>query len=54
MKNEYGITTKPMTARNPQANATIKCMHQAMGNVIRTHELEDTHMDPKDPWSAVC
>jgi hypothetical protein len=25
-----------MTSKNPQANAICKCMHQSVGNVLRT------------------
>ena len=26
----------PMTSRNPQANSICKCMHQTVGNILRT------------------
>ena len=41
IKNDYGIKGKPITVRNPQANAIIERVHQVIGNIIRTFELED-------------
>ena len=34
LKDYYGIT-----AHNPQANDTVECAHQMMGNMIRTQEV---------------
>ena len=40
IKNDYGIKGKPITVRNPQANAIVERVHQVIGNIIRTFELE--------------
>jgi hypothetical protein len=32
----YGLKLKPITTRNPQANAIIERVHQTIGNIIRT------------------
>jgi transposase InsO family protein len=53
VKNEYGIKAKPITVRNPQANAIIERIHQVIANMIRTYELEDVYMDKKDPWGGI-
>ena len=37
-KNEYCLTTRPITKRNPQANSIIERVHQTLGNVLRTLE----------------
>ena len=34
LKNEYGITRKLITTRNPQANSIIERVHQVMHNMI--------------------
>ena len=34
--DDYGITKRPITGRNPQANAIIERIHQTLGNIIRT------------------
>ena len=52
-KKEHGIKTKPITVKNPQANAIIERVHQVIANMMRTYELENVYMDKKDPWSGI-
>ena len=42
VQQDYGIKTRPITARNPQANAILERVHQTIGNMIRTFELQDS------------
>ena len=49
MENDYGVKRKPITARNPQANAIIERVHQTIGNMIRTFQVQDTDLDEEDP-----
>ena len=53
LKNDYGITCKPITTRNPQANAIIERVHQVIGNIIRTFELQENYLDEKNPWKGI-
>ena len=54
IKNDYGIKVKPITTRNPQANAIVERVHQTIGNMIRTFELYDNDgIDDDDPWSGI-
>ena len=53
IKNDYGIKGKPITVRNPQANAIVERVHQVIGNMIRTFELEDNYLDEDDPWKGI-
>jgi transposase InsO family protein len=46
---DYGIKRKPITGRNPQANAIVERVHQVVGNIIRTFELQKNYQDEKDP-----
>ena len=39
-----------MTVKNPQSNAIIERVHQVLGNMLRTFELERQAFDPDDPW----
>ena len=32
-KNDYGIKRKVISMQNPQANATMECAHQILGNL---------------------
>jgi transposase InsO family protein len=50
---DYGIKQKPITVRNPQANAIIERVHQTIGNMIRTFNLEENLLDNDDPWSGI-
>ena len=53
IKNDYGIKAKPITTRNPQANAIVERVHQTIGNIIRTFELQDNYLDEEDPWAGI-
>jgi transposase InsO family protein len=53
LKNDYGIKRKPITVRNPQANAIVERIHQVIGNIIRTFELQDNYLDEEDPWKGI-
>jgi transposase InsO family protein len=53
IKNDYGIKGKPITVRNPQANAIVERVHQVIGNIIRTFELESNYLDEDDPWKGI-
>ena len=50
-KLDYGIKRKPITTRNPQANAIIERIHQTLGNILRTFDIDE--VDEKDPWSGI-
>ena len=51
VRNDYGLKIKPITTRNPQANAIIERVHQTIGNIIRTFNVQA--MDSNDPWSGI-
>ena len=48
---DYGIQKKGITTRNPQANAIIERVHQTMGQILRTYELND--LNDEDPFSGI-
>ena len=49
-QNDYGLKRKPITTRNPQSNASIKRIHQTIGNIIRTFDV--SNIVNNDPWSG--
>ena len=49
----YGLKVKGSTTRNPQSNAILERIHQGIGNMIRTYELEHTYIDKQDLWSGI-
>jgi transposase InsO family protein len=51
--NDYGIKRKPITVRNPQANAIVEMIHQVIANMVRTFELETNYLDEEDPWKGI-
>ena len=53
MVNDYGITVKPITARNPQANAILERVHQTIGNIIRTFRVQEMVLDDDNPWDGI-
>ena len=53
VKTDYGIKCKCITVQNPQANAIVEHVHQVIGNMIRTYELEDNYLDENDPWGGI-
>ena len=53
IKSSYGVKTKFMTTRNPQANAIVERLHQVLANSCRTFESEDNCMDETDPWAGI-
>jgi hypothetical protein len=50
VKNDYGLKIEPVTTRNPQANAIMERVHQTIGNIIRTFNVQS--MDSDDPWTG--
>ena len=53
LKDDYGIKNKPITTQNPQTNAIIERIHQTLGNIIRTFELQENYLDNEDPWPGI-
>ena len=51
--NDYGMKQKPITVRNPQANAIMERIHQVIANMVRMFELETNYLDVDDPWKGV-
>jgi hypothetical protein len=37
----------------PQANAIVERVHQVIGNIILTFELENNYLDDNDPWKGI-
>jgi len=53
MLKSYGIAPVPTTVKNPQANY-VERVHQTLGNMIRTYEVDTEHeFDVDDPWSGI-
>ena len=53
IENEYGINTNPYSRRNLQVNAIIETIHQVLGNLLRTYNLQEIYVDDADPWMEI-
>ena len=51
--HDYGIKGKPITVRNPQANAIVERIHQVIGNNIKTFELGSNYLDKDNPRTGI-
>ena len=54
MKDEFNLEVKTISVRNPQANAIIERIHQTIGNMIKTFQVNaKDDIDEEDPWSGI-
>ena len=53
MINDYGITVKPITSKNLQANVILEQVHQTIGNILRTFKVQNMVLDDENPWDGV-
>ena len=53
IEQQYGIKTKPASPGNTQANTTIEIIHQVLGNIVRTYNLQEKYVDDADPWMGI-
>ena len=53
LRDDYGITRKPITIRNPQANAMVERAHQTIHNMIRTNQIRDKRDLTFESWKGV-
>ena len=51
--DDYRITKRPVTVRNPQANSIIERICQILGNIIWTFELHEDSDATQDTWKGV-
>ena len=53
IEKDYGITRRPITTWNPQANSILERAHQTISNILRTYQVNNTKLDLDDPWSGI-
>ena len=53
IQEEYGVKKKIISKRNPQVNAIVERVHQIIGNMLRTFEVQETELDESDPWAGI-
>ena len=50
---DFSIKPTPTTIKNPQANSILERIHQVLGNMLRTKNLQQHDFDDMDPWSEL-
>ena len=50
---DFAIKPTPTTIKNPQANAILERVHQVLGDMLRTKNLQEYDFDETDPWSEL-
>jgi len=54
MKEEFNLTVKGISVRNPQANAVLERIHQVIGNMLKIFQVyARDDMDEEDPWTGI-
>ena len=53
LKEDYGITRKPITTRNSQANSMLERAHQTISNILRTFQVNNSQLELEDPWKGI-
>jgi hypothetical protein len=48
----YGVKSVPKIVKNPHADF-VEPVHETLGNMLRSYELEDHEFDYQDPWSQI-
>ena len=51
--DDYGIIRKPITTRNPQANAMVERAHGTIHNMIRSQQIRDKRDLESESWEGI-
>ena len=50
---DFGIKPTCTSVKNPQSNAILERIHQVMGNMLKTKNLQEREFDVVDPWGEI-
>ena len=45
LEQDYGIARRPITTRNPQANAILERAHKTIGNILRRFQVNNQQLE---------
>ena len=51
MTTEYHVT--PSASKKPQANAIMERVHQTIGNIKRTFQIQQMDLDDENLWEGI-
>ena len=53
LEQDYGITRRPITTQNPQANSILERAHQTIGNILHRFQVNNNELEQDDLWSGI-
>ena len=53
VEKDYGLKINRISTRNPQSSAILERVHQTIGNMIRTMQVQNLVLDDENPWDGV-
>ena len=53
IKEDYNVKHKLITTRNPASNAIIERVHQTIGNMIRSFQVQDIEVTDEFSWTGI-
>ena len=53
IEDEYRINAKPSTSGNSISDKILERIHQALGNIVRTFDVQQTYVDKNDPCPGI-
>ena len=53
LEEDYQITRKPITTRNPQANSILEQAHQTISNILHMFQASSSELELEDLWKGI-
>ena len=53
IEDEYGINTSPASSGNLQAKTIIERIHQVLGNLVHTYNIQEPYVYDTDPCMGI-
>ena len=51
--NDYCITVKPITSRNPKSNTILESVLHTLSNILRTFKVQSMVLDKENLWDGI-
>ena len=48
-----GLLSSQELQVNPISNAILEWIHQVLGNLVQTFNMQQTYVDKNDPWTGI-
>ena len=53
MASDYVISCNSISVRNPQEIAFVERVHQTIGNILHTFNIQQMDLDNENPWEGI-